>query len=183
MLAMERLLGDHSHPRFVRALYFGASSTTSGGRTASVRVQPRDPAATPWRSELFRLSRSGPGGEQRLESQGPRERRRTIQYGLSLHTPHPHGAVSSEALHDWLTQATENAITGDPNSIINQVDAALSANDHPLIELRNGTDGHVVVAYNVEDGNNGDKLIDVYNPNQSSRPMRRARVGSRIKRF
>ncbi len=74
---------------------------------------------------------------------------------------------SSEALHDWLTQATENAITGDQNSIINQVDAALNANDHPLIELRNGTDGHVVVAYDVEDGNNGDKLIDVYNPNQN----------------
>ena len=74
---------------------------------------------------------------------------------------------SAESLHDWLTQATENAITGDQGSIISQVNAALAANDHPLIELRNGTDGHVVVAYDVEDGNNGDKLIDVYDPNQN----------------
>ncbi len=155
------------HPRSVRASILGRRQRRRRAERPVFRVQPREPAATPWRSELFRLSRSGPGGEQRLESQGPRERRRTIQYGLSLHTPHHMEQFSSEALHDWLTQATENAITGDQNSIINQVDAALNANDHPLIELRNGTDGHVVVAYNVEDGNNGDKLIDVYNPNQN----------------
>jgi hypothetical protein len=74
---------------------------------------------------------------------------------------------SAEALHYWLAQATVNAISGDQSSIISQITAALAAHDHPLIEIRNGTDGHVVVAYDVEDGANGDKLIDVYDPNQN----------------
>jgi hypothetical protein len=73
---------------------------------------------------------------------------------------------SAQALHDWLGQAAINAVTGDQNSIIGQITADLAAHDHPLIEIRNGTEGHVVVAYDVEDGSNGDKLIDVYDPNQ-----------------
>jgi hypothetical protein len=73
---------------------------------------------------------------------------------------------SGEALHDWWTQATANAAFGTQSSIIDQVSLALSRHDHPLIEIRNGLHGHVVVAYDVENGANGDKLIDVYDPNQ-----------------
>jgi hypothetical protein len=55
---------------------------------------------------------------------------------------------------------------------MNEVTSALNAGDHPLIELRNGTEGHVVVAYAVDQANGsdlvgaGDRVIDVYNPNQ-----------------
>ena len=54
---------------------------------------------------------------------------------------------------------------------MNDVTSALDAGDHPLVELRNGTEGHVVVAYGVDQANGsslvgpGDRVIDVYNPN------------------
>ena len=74
--------------------------------------------------------------------------------------------LSAEALHFWASNAIVNAVSGSQGSIIGEVSSALQSNDHPLIEIRNGTEGHVVVAYDVEDGDNGDKLIDVYDPNQ-----------------
>ncbi len=79
---------------------------------------------------------------------------------------------SAQALHFWLGSAEENTILGSQSSIMNQVTSALNTGDHPLIEIRNGTEGHVVVAYEVDQGNgstivgNGDRVIDVYNPNQ-----------------
>ncbi len=79
---------------------------------------------------------------------------------------------SAEALHFWLTKATANAIIGSQASLMDDVTSALNAGDHPLVELRNGTEGHVVVAYGVDQANgsslfaNGDRVIDVYNPNQ-----------------
>lgn len=79
---------------------------------------------------------------------------------------------SAEALHYWLTKATANAVTGSQASLMRDVTSALNAGDHPLVELRNGTAGHVVVAYGVDQPNgsrrfaNGDQVIDVYNPNQ-----------------
>jgi hypothetical protein len=73
---------------------------------------------------------------------------------------------SGQALSWWLNSAINNGIFGGQSSIIGDVSQALQNGDHPLIELRNGTEGHVVVAYDVEDGDNGDKIIDVYDPNQ-----------------
>ena len=74
--------------------------------------------------------------------------------------------LSGEALRYWLTTATANALTGTQGSIVGDVSSALEDNDHPLIEISHGTSGHVVVAYQVEDGTNGDMIIDVYDPNQ-----------------
>jgi hypothetical protein len=79
---------------------------------------------------------------------------------------------SAQALHFWLSSATANALAGSQGSIMDDVTSALDAGDHPLIELRNGTEGHVVVAYEVDQANgsslfgNGDRVIDIYNPNQ-----------------
>jgi hypothetical protein len=79
---------------------------------------------------------------------------------------------SAEAIKYWLSQATGNAINGSQASIIDQVTTDLDGGDHPLIELRNGTEGHVVVAYGVDQTNGstlpgpGDRVIDVYDPNQ-----------------
>jgi hypothetical protein len=79
---------------------------------------------------------------------------------------------SAEALHFWLTTATGNAISGSQGSIMDDVTSALNAGDHPLVELRNGSEGHVTVAYGVDQANGsslvgpGDRVIDVYNPNQ-----------------
>ncbi len=80
--------------------------------------------------------------------------------------------ISSEALHFWLAQAASNLISGDQTSIMDDVTNRLDRGDHPLVELRNGTSGHVVVAYQVDrdfgnsDFASGDRVIDVYNPNQ-----------------
>ena len=78
---------------------------------------------------------------------------------------------SAQALHFWLSTATDNAVTGSQTSIMNDVTSALDAGDHPLIELRNGSEGHVVVADAVDQTNgsslfgNGDRVVDVYDPN------------------
>jgi hypothetical protein len=80
--------------------------------------------------------------------------------------------LSRQGLSFWLEHATGNAINGSQTSLMNDVTSALAAGDHPLVEIRSGTDGHVVVAYAVDqsDGNTavgpGDRVIDVYNPNQ-----------------
>jgi hypothetical protein len=79
---------------------------------------------------------------------------------------------SREALGYWLTKATANALFGSQSSLMDDLTSALNAGDHPLVELRNGSEGHVVVAYGVDQANgsslvgNGDRVIDVYNPNQ-----------------
>jgi IPT/TIG domain len=78
---------------------------------------------------------------------------------------------SREALSFWLAKSTTNAVSGSQSSLLNDVTSALDAGDHPLVELRNGTEGHVVVAYGVDQANGssivgpGDRVIDVYNPN------------------
>lgn len=78
---------------------------------------------------------------------------------------------SSEGLHAWLVGALENAIAGSESFIMHEVTEALNAGDHPLIELRQGSSGHVVVAYGVDqdsgniDYRSGDGVIDLYNPN------------------
>jgi hypothetical protein len=79
---------------------------------------------------------------------------------------------SSQALGYWLVKATANAISGSQASIMGDVTSALNAGDHPLVEIRNGTEGHVVVAYGVDQANGNslvgptDRVIDVYNPNE-----------------
>jgi hypothetical protein len=79
---------------------------------------------------------------------------------------------SSEALHYWLATATANALVGSQASIMTDVASALHAGDHPLVEFRSGSEGHAVVAYGVDQDNgsgevdSGDRVIDVYNPNQ-----------------
>lgn len=91
---------------------------------------------------------------------------------------------SAEALHFWLSKATANVVAGGQASIMGDVTSALSAGDHPLVELRNGTEGHVVVAYGVDQANgssifgNGDRVIDVYNPNQEFTTGENATSGS-----
>jgi hypothetical protein len=78
---------------------------------------------------------------------------------------------SSEGLRAWLVGALENAVAGSESFIMHEVTEALNAGDHPLIELRSGSSGHVVVAYGVDqdsgniDYRSGDGVIDIYNPN------------------
>ena len=79
--------------------------------------------------------------------------------------------VSSEFAKFWLQSVTANNVAGSQSSIINQVTSALQNDDHPIITLVNGGvsgflngESHAVVAYDVENGQNGDKIIDVYNP-------------------
>jgi hypothetical protein len=80
--------------------------------------------------------------------------------------------LSSQALHFWLSKATGNAVNGSQTSLLNDVTDAIDAGQYPLVELRNGTAGHVVVAYAVDetDGDprvaTGDRVIDVYDPNR-----------------
>jgi len=77
---------------------------------------------------------------------------------------------SRQALAFWLEKATGNAINGSQTSLMNDVTSALNSGDHPLVEIRDGTQGHAMVAYAVDqaDGNTsvgpGDRVIDVYNP-------------------
>jgi len=54
--------------------------------------------------------------------------------------------------------------------IYNQLSALLYSGDHPIISIRNGTEGHALVAYDLEPGplGNGDYYIDVYDCNQPS---------------
>jgi len=79
---------------------------------------------------------------------------------------------SRQALAFWLEKASGNVVDGSQSSLMNDVTSALATGDHPLVEIRNGTEGHVVVAYAVDqaDGNTavgaGDRVIDVYNPNE-----------------
>jgi hypothetical protein len=79
---------------------------------------------------------------------------------------------SAQALGYWLAKATLNAVSGSQASLMGDVTSALNAGDHPLIEIRNGTDGHVMVAYGVDQANGnplvgpGDRVIDVYDPNE-----------------
>lgn len=80
--------------------------------------------------------------------------------------------LSSEALHFWLSKATGNAVNGSQTSLLNDVTNAIDGGQDPLVELRNGTSGHVVVAYAVDETDSdprvatGDRVIDVYDPNR-----------------
>jgi hypothetical protein len=80
--------------------------------------------------------------------------------------------LSSQALHFWLSKATGNAVNGSQTSLLSDVTQAIDAGQYPLVELQNGTSGHVVVAYAVDqtDGDprvaTGDRVIDVYDPNR-----------------
>lgn len=79
--------------------------------------------------------------------------------------------LSAEALHFSWTTSISNDLTGSQASIMDDVTAALNSGEDPLIELGYGSDGHAVVAYGVDQANgssvvgNGDRVIDVYNPN------------------
>jgi hypothetical protein len=77
---------------------------------------------------------------------------------------------SAEFIHFYLARAAGNLIASI-NDIKSQVRAALSAGDHPLVTIRkpltDGFHGHVIVAYDVEEGKPelGDFYIRVYDPN------------------
>jgi len=72
--------------------------------------------------------------------------------------------LSSEFLNAFIGNALSNK---DSTSTRNQITQLLAQGSEPLISLRHGSDGHVVVAYDIEDSQTapGDYYIDVYNPN------------------
>jgi hypothetical protein len=81
--------------------------------------------------------------------------------------------LSAEFMNYWLGETEHNTAFGSQGSIIGDVSSALSQGDHPIVTLVNGGitgfangEVHAVVAYDVEDGANGDKIIDVYHPNR-----------------
>jgi len=87
----------------------------------------------------------------------------------SIHVQHI-TQLSSEFLHYWLGQVASHlvlGVLGDGGIIKAQVIQAFTNNDHALVAIRNGTSGHVLVAYDIEDSATGpgDFYIDVYDPN------------------
>ncbi len=75
--------------------------------------------------------------------------------------------LSVEFLGHWLGDASSHLVNGGASSshdVFNQITGALSQGRFPLIALRDGGEGHVVIAYNVE-GAPPDWFVDVYDSN------------------
>ena len=74
--------------------------------------------------------------------------------------------LSSEFTHWWLLNATIN-VTAPSSHIRAQVVQGLRSGDHPMISIRSGSSGHVLVGYDVEDDGTaaGGFFIYVYDPN------------------
>ncbi len=74
---------------------------------------------------------------------------------------------SGPFLHHWLSEVASHIADGGSASaqdVYNQIHAILAQGRYPLIALRDGSHGHVVVAYNLE-GSPGSYFIDVYDSN------------------
>lgn len=71
---------------------------------------------------------------------------------------------SAEFMRAWALQVAGN-VFASPGDIRSQVRSALASGHYPLVALRQGTSGHVVLAYDVEDLGPNDYYIDVYDSN------------------
>jgi hypothetical protein len=70
-------------------------------------------------------------------------------------------------LHHWLSEVTSHIADGGSASaqdVYNDIHNILAQGRYPLIALRDGGEGHMVVAYNLE-GSPGNYFIDVYDSN------------------
>jgi hypothetical protein len=75
--------------------------------------------------------------------------------------------LSIEFLSHWLFDVSTHVIAGGARSsqaVFNEIKQTLSQGRFPLIALRNGGDGHVVIAYNLE-GSPPNWYADVYDSN------------------
>jgi hypothetical protein len=72
--------------------------------------------------------------------------------------------LSSEAIQDYVRIAARNAVTNGAY-VRGELESELRAGRSPIIMLRNGTSGHVMVVMDVRSGPSGTYLIDVYDPN------------------
>ena len=72
--------------------------------------------------------------------------------------------LSSRFLQNWLGSAATNLATGGSGTR-GRIEAELTAGRNPLVTLRKGGGGHVVVAHDVRPGADGGYLVDVYDPN------------------
>jgi hypothetical protein len=72
--------------------------------------------------------------------------------------------TSAQAIHYAASWALSGHSAG---GIYNQLSTLLAGGDHPIITMAPGTEGHAVVAYDLEPGpkGNGDFYIDVYDSN------------------
>jgi hypothetical protein len=97
--------------------------------------------------------------------------------------------LSAEALHHYLTESLANLLLGSGH-VYADVAQALATGDFPRISMRDGTSGHEVVAYNLEQDPSqpGAFYIDVYDnnvpfttaENLDAKTHRDAEDGSRI---
>jgi hypothetical protein len=71
--------------------------------------------------------------------------------------------LSSEALRHYVLEATAHAV-GGAGTIRSEITSALLGGDFPRVAIED-SDGHEVIAYNLEDDGHGGFDIDVYNPN------------------
>ncbi len=115
---------------------------------------------------------------QKAVSDFPNDSNGTI---FGLDTPHgPSGPLtdyinamavsqfSGPFLHHWLSEVASHIADGGSASaqdVYNEIHSILAQGRYPLIALRDGSKGHVVVAYNLE-GSPGNYLIDVYDSNE-----------------
>jgi hypothetical protein len=72
--------------------------------------------------------------------------------------------LSSEAIQAYVSTAAGNALTHG-SSVRGQLESELRAGRSPIIMLKHGWGGHVLVAHDVRSGPSGTYLIDVYDPN------------------
>jgi hypothetical protein len=75
---------------------------------------------------------------------------------------------SGPFLHHWLSEVASHIADGGSASaqdVYNEIHSILAQGRYPLIALRDGSKGHVVVAYNLE-GSPGNYFIDVYDSNE-----------------
>jgi hypothetical protein len=74
---------------------------------------------------------------------------------------------SAQALANFAADIAAN-LAGGPGALLGQVTGALRAGDHPMLSIRMGFDGHVLVAYNIEadPADPEGYYIDVYDSNQ-----------------
>ncbi|MBM3878224.1 MAG: immunoglobulin domain-containing protein [Verrucomicrobia bacterium] len=73
--------------------------------------------------------------------------------------------LGAEYLHHWLTTAAWNLTQANSRTIYQDLIEALNAGEYPMLAIRDGISGHVVVAYDLEAIGFNEYLVHVYDPN------------------
>ena len=84
-----------------------------------------------------------------------------------IHVQHT-AQTSAEAINHFIKEALDHWACDGMAQVKNEIASALQGGDHPLVSMHNGTQGHTVVAYDLEDDPNdpGGYYIRVYDCNR-----------------